>query len=297
MIASVPSSSVPPLLAAQWVDDILKSLTTLRDSAIDMLPKLLGALILFVAGYLIAVVVRRFVTGLLGRIGVNALSDRIGIGDILLRANIRTPVSVMVGKAFFWVLVLMFLITAVDSLGMPQFSEPLHGLVAFLPKAVTALIIFTVGFLVSDLVRGVTLQRGRRLGLEYAEPLSNLIYGFLFILVAIVAVGTLGVDTTLIRHTVEIFLLAGALAIALALGLGMRPLAQNIVSGVYARDLYRPGTMVRLKDGDEEVEVVSVGPVLTRFTRKNGETIMMPNSHLVTEVIASRPRPPLPESE
>ena len=53
------------------------------------------------------------------------------------------------------------------------------------------------------------------------------------VLVLTIAISTLGVDTTLIRHTVEILLLGAAIATALALGLGMRPLAQNIVSGVF----------------------------------------------------------------
>jgi small-conductance mechanosensitive channel len=280
----------PTIIAAipTWLQPVTDALMEMWKNAAELIPKMLTAIIVFAVGLLISKAVRKAVSTALDKFGIDALCEKIGISDMLQRASIKAPVSQVVGKAVFYILILMFLITATDSLGMPQFSEPLHGLIKFLPKVVTALIIFMVGFLISDLIRGVALTKAQRMGLEYADSLSNLIYGFLFVMVATIAISTLGVDTTLIRHTVEILLICGAVAIALALGLGMRPLAQNIVSGVYARELYKPGMIVSMKDKGIEAEVLSVGPVLTKLTKNNGEIIMIPNVTMVSEIIEAK---------
>ena len=108
-------------------------------------------------------------------------------------------------------------------------------------------------------------------------------------MVLTIAISTLGVDTTLIRHTVEILLLGAAIATALALGLGMRPLAQNIVSGVYARDLYPVGTKIKFKDNDSlSGKVLSVGPVTTQLENAEGDRLNIPNSSLVSGIVESK---------
>ena len=276
--------------AANWLDDVWKSLDKMRVDAIEFLPKFLSALILFVVGVVIAVLISKFIKTLLGKSGADALCDRMGVTQMFQRANVNAPLSAIVGKALFWILILMFLMSAAESLGLPQISEPLRGLVAFLPKVITALIIAMVGMVISDLARGVVAGGAQRVGLDYANALANLLYAFIMIVVLTIAVGTLGVDTTLIRHTVEIMLLAGALAVALALGLGMRPLAQNIVAGVYARDLYPVGTLVSLPEkGVESAKVTAVGPVATRLQGTDGAQFVVPNSSLVGEIVSAKP--------
>ena len=117
-------------------------------------------------------------------------------------------------------------------------------------------------------------------------------------MVLTIAISTLGVDTTLIRHTVEILLLGAAIATALALGLGMRPLAQNIVSGVYARDLYPVGTIIKFKDNDSlSGKVLSVGPVTTQLENDEGDHLNIPNSSLMSGIVESKSKILIEEDE
>ena len=184
---------------------------------------------------------------------------------------------------------IMFLSSSAGSLGLPQISEPLNGLVSFLPRVITAIIISVAGFVIGDLVRGFVVNGASRVGLDYAGALANLVYAFILVLVLTIAISTLGVDTTLIRHTVEILLLGAAIATALALGLGMRPLAQNIVSGVYARDLYPVGTIIKFKDNDSlSGKVLSVGPVTTQLENDEGDRLNIPNSSLMSGIVESK---------
>ncbi|MGY8640875.1 MAG: mechanosensitive ion channel domain-containing protein [Verrucomicrobiales bacterium] len=74
-----------------------------------------------------------------------------------------------------------------------------------------------------------------------------------------------------------------AIAIALAMGLGLRPIARNVVSGVYARDSFPPGSLLEIRD--TTATVVEVGPVSTRLENEYGEYFVIPNSHMVKPLL------------
>ena len=81
------------------------------------------------------------------------------------------------------------------------------------------------------------------------------------------------------------FLISGALgvAIALALGLGTRDVAGNIIAGVYARDLYEPGVTIRFGDVSGTVLQVTSTSVVVRVNKD--KTITVPNSRLIDEQV------------
>ena len=290
-------SSIASSESESWGSELIQQFSDMGNELLAFIPKLLIALILLLVGYIISHIVAKTARFLLEKFGGllkenlanNPLIERSGISGIFLRANDSTPFSIIVSKALFWILMIMFLSSSAGSLGLPQISEPLNGLVSFLPRVITAIIISVAGFVIGDLVRGFVTNGATRVGLDYARALANLVYAFILVLVLTIAISTLGVDTTLIRHTVEILLLGGAIATALALGLGMRPLAQNIVSGVYARDLYPVGTSIRFKDQDSlSGKVVAVGPVTTQLENANGDLLNIPNSSLMSGIVESK---------
>ena len=300
VIAQLQDSNKSSIASSEnesWGSELIQQFSNMGNELLAFIPKLLIALILLLVGYIISFIVAKAARFLLEKFGGllkenlanNPLIERSGISGIFLRANDSAPFSIIVSKALFWILMIMFLSSSAGSLGLPQISEPLNGLVSFLPRVITAIIISVAGFVIGDLVRGFVTNGATRVGLDYARALANLVYAFILVLVLTIAISTLGVDTTLIRHTVEILLLGGAVATALALGLGMRPLAQNIVSGVYARDLYPVGTSIRFKDRDSlSGKVVAVGPVTTQLENANGDHLNIPNSSLMSGIVESK---------
>ena len=300
VIAQLQDSNKSSIASSEnesWGSELIQQFSNMGNELLAFIPKLLIALILLLVGYIISHIVAKAARFLLEKFGGllkenlanNHLIERSGISGIFLRANDSAPFSIIVSKTLFWILMIMFLSSSAGSHGLPQISEPLNGLVSFLPRVITAIIISVAGFVIGDLVRGFVTNGATRVGLDYARALANLVYAFILVLVLTIAISTLGVDTTLIRHTVEILLLGGAIATALALGLGMRPLAQNIVSGVYARDLYPVGTSIRFKDQDSlSGKVVAVGPVTTQLENANGDHLNIPNSSLMLGIVESK---------
>ena len=100
------------------------------------------------------------------------------------------------------------------------------------------------------------------------------------------ALNQLGIETELLNASVKILLSGVALALSICLGLGLKGLACNIVSGVYARDLYQVGTQIEYQD--ELVRVAGVGPVTTKLQRADGGFILVPNESLLNQSVKGR---------
>ena len=254
-------------------------------SGTNLLPKLIGALIILVIGWIVAKVIQKIIEVVGKKIGLDTLAEKQGLERMLSSAGLKGGFTVVASKAVYFAILLYFAKTAADYTALPMLKDPVNGIVNLLPKFITATLIAAVGYFVADLVRNLTRKSCERLDLDYGNTLSHLLFAFIMVLVLIIAVGELGVDTKLIHDTVVIILAGIALAIGLALGLGLRPLAHAIVSGVYARDLFKPGATLEM-DG-RVLKVASVGPLNTRL-EDNGSFIVISNSSLISEKVQGR---------
>jgi len=63
-------------------------------------------------------------------------------------------------------------------------------------------------------------------------------------------------------------------------------LANQIISGVYARDIYQVGTEIEYDN--EPAKVAGVGPVTTKLQRQDGGFIMVPNHELVSKSVRGK---------
>ncbi|MEM7387961.1 MAG: hypothetical protein AAF514_23750, partial [Verrucomicrobiota bacterium] len=226
------------------LDVVQTSMEKLLQQFTDFLPGLIGALIVMILGVIVASLVRRILELILGKVGVNGLAERVGLQEMLGGFGLTAPFTKIVGKVVFWLLFLMFLMSAVESLGLQNLSQTLENLINYLPRLLSGILFAIVGLLIAQFVKGAIHANAQRVGLDYAGALSNVVYGFLVVVTFTLAIGQMNIETELLSKAIQICLGATALALAIAMGLGLQIVARNIVSGVYARDMFRPGTMI-----------------------------------------------------
>ena len=276
--------------AAGFLDHVLEKLRTafleMGDDAINALPSLVIAIILLFIGFVAAKVIRGVLTATFKRIKLDDAFEKMGLTEIFSKIGMKAGPSVVIPKILYWLILLTFVKVAADAAGIAPISALLDQIMAFLPKVMTASIILLVGFIVADLIQNAVFTSLEAMGLEYAGSLSRILFGFVFILVLTVAFSQLGIETELLNNSVKILLGGLALALALALGLGLKNLAGQIVSGVYAKDLYKIGTEIHYEG--EPAKVSGVGPVTTKLVRDDGSFIIIPNSTLVGEIVRGR---------
>ncbi|OHA76019.1 MAG: hypothetical protein A3I38_01635, partial [Candidatus Wildermuthbacteria bacterium RIFCSPLOWO2_02_FULL_47_10] len=138
-----------------WYSVTLSALQRLWEGLINFIPQFIGALVIFGVGWIIAVGVSRLVSELLKRVNFNQLFDRGGWKEALEKAEIKVDASDFVGAIFKWVLVIVFLLAAVDILGFRQFAVFLQNILGYLPNVIVAVLIFAVTVVVVDIVEKI----------------------------------------------------------------------------------------------------------------------------------------------
>ena len=264
-------------------DIFVNLLSQIWERIVAFVPNFFTALVILLVGYIISKIVMKVTSSLLGKIGFDKLCEKVGLTSGVESAGIVLQPSKIIGKIVFWLIMLTFMVSGAETLGLDKVSQAMDAFVSYLPKVLSAAIIAFIGVLVAQFIRDLIHSASESIGIEYGKALSNLAYGALMVIILILAIGQLEIETTLLNRVVEIVLMAMGIAIALSLGLGGRNVAGNIVSGVYIREMFEGGESVDV-DG-ERGTLEEIGTVATRIRKENGETVQVSNSRLIASKI------------
>ncbi len=263
-------------------DTLMSGVNALWARILDFLPDLLAAILILAVGYLASRLLAAAIERVTRVAGLDRFSEANGIGTVLVGTGISDPMSRILGRSAFWILMLVFVVNAIDRIGLPQVSSTLNAFVMYLPKVVGAAFILMVGLFIARVVRGVLEGTAETMGIEFAGPLSTSAYVLLVIIAASLAIGQLELETEILYDVISITLMSAGAAAAIAFGLGSKEVAANVLAGTYVREMFREGDRIRI--GELEGEVKSVGPVKTIVTNEHGE-ISIANAELVRATV------------
>jgi len=268
-------------------------LDELREVIVDILnalPDIINGLILLLVGYLFASAVRFVLRFVLPRLGFDALMEQIGIADGLRRIGIRTPLSRLMAQVIFVILLLSFTVTATRLMGLHAIATVLEQILVYLPNAVAALIVFLIGGTGAAYAGELVGNSAAGGGLSYARTLGQIVQILIMLFVIVLALGALGVDTSVLVTVLTIMMAAFGLALSLALGLGAQRLVLNILAGHYVREQLAVGQQI---DHDGVRGAVSeIGSVYTVLTTADGR-LLIPHRLLVEGPVRAGGRPPM----
>jgi hypothetical protein len=200
--------------------------------------------------------------------------------------NVAGPVGMFV----FWTFVAGGIIVAVAQ-GSPETLKPLPAkVIAYMPKALVAGVLLIVGNVVGQLAsltvgRAMLKATGKKGGV-----VEKLVRTAIMALFGLMAVGQLGVNTTIVNMLVAALVFGAALAGALLIGLGGREMARHLTAGRYLRAVVAPGAVVEA--GDVSGEVVALHPASLEIRIADGTSVHVPNASVLgtnLRVIAPAP--------
>src|SRR5262245_59157533 len=96
-------------------DALVQSWNHFATAFVLFVPRLVAATIIFVGGFVVALLVRRVVQRFLEWMQFDRLTLRSGASELLRTAEMPTA-DVLIGKIFFWIVWLGFIVSAVDTL-------------------------------------------------------------------------------------------------------------------------------------------------------------------------------------
>ena len=134
------------------------------------LPKLVGAIVVFVVGWFIARIIRRVLHKVLTRLKVDALVDRSGLGGPLEQAGYADS-GLLLATLVYWGVMLIVLQLTFDTLDITEVNDLLDDVVAYIPRLFVAIIILFIVGALANWLRG--LLSGMTADYEWGSLATN----------------------------------------------------------------------------------------------------------------------------
>ena len=199
------------------VDTIREEIASIIGDAIGFIPDLFVLVVLLVLGYLLGTLVGRVVE----RVGRRVRLDEKIKGTLLgaLFAEDEGSVSGAFALVAKWYIVLLALFAAAEHLGFTFLTDWLDRLLAYVPALIAGVLIIVVGVFVADRIGEVVRRSAGAEELGLSNALAGGTKAFLYFVVVVLGLATMGVDVTILETFALAF--AGALGLALALAIGI----------------------------------------------------------------------------
>lgn len=199
------------------------------DGIVAIVPNLIGAVVIFIAGLFVAEALGRLVAKASKKLYMDQAVSTTGLKGILEKIGFRMEISQALGLLVTWFLYAIALIAAADILRLSQISEFLRSVVLYIPNVIIAVVILVVGTVVSNFIHTLVRETSVAAKLDSAELLANAAKYAILIFTFMAALIQLGVATSLIQILFTGLVFMIALAGGVAFGLGGKDRAKEIL--------------------------------------------------------------------
>ncbi len=215
-----------------WGSAIATSLIDLWLRFMNFLPTLMGSILVFLLGVIIASVLGKVIERMIRTMRVDSAIERLSLAEKLREHGIDTTLSRFFGQLVKWFLIVVFLMAATDILGLKQVTTFLNSVLLYLPNIIVATIILAIAFLLGGLVYTIVRSSTKAAGVISATLLATLIRWAVIVFGLLAALLQLGIAVSLVNTIFIGMVAAFSLAIGLAFGLGGRDEAAQILKKI-----------------------------------------------------------------
>ncbi|MEX2571471.1 MAG: hypothetical protein WD737_09190 [Gemmatimonadota bacterium] len=178
----------------------------------------------------------------------------------------------MLGALVFWGVLLFFLATAANALGLAVLSSVVDSLSLFVPRVFAAVLILVIGLVTGNLARSAVTAATARAGTAIGPGLGQVVRIAIIIAALLIAVAELGIDIALLTAVFSVAVAALLGGFALAFGLGARTAVSNIIGSHYVRQMFEVGQTARI--GDAEGTIVELTATAVVLEAPEGRVIV-----------------------
>jgi small-conductance mechanosensitive channel len=256
--------------AASWSAAVRDAAAALTDRVVGLLPDVVGAVLIVLAGWavgrLLSAVLRRLLARAVDRLQGSRLlggEDRLGW---------RRALPGLIGGLTFWTVMAVAVVAAADTLGLVLVGELLANLARLLPQVLAGVLVVFVGVVFAELAQGAVANAAGAAGVPYAGALARAVQISVVVVALVMGAHQAGIDSTFLMIALPVALgtlLGGA---ALAFGLGSRTAVSNVIASHQLSRLHEVGERVRIAGVEGMIEQVT--PTAVVLEADNGRIVV-----------------------
>lgn len=219
------------MVLQEWGDAIIASLQQVFSSVVSFVPLLIGAIVVFIIGWIIALAFGKVVEQIVRALRVDILLQKLEFEKAVERAGWHLNAGAFLGGLVKWFLIVVFLLASINILGLQDVSNFLRDVLLYIPNVVVAALILIIAALLADV--GENIVRGSVEAAGYKGALVGVVTRYaIWVFAFIAALTQLGVAVSLIQTIVTGLVGAVALAVGLSFGLGGKDVAAELISKI-----------------------------------------------------------------
>jgi hypothetical protein len=243
------------------IEDLNKIVLDLKDGLLNLIPKIIIALIVLGIGYLVARLIKYLVIRLVNYIGqlINQRYKNINLGQA----------ATFIGTAFLWIILFSTFLLISDILGLTVVTTGIESILRYIPNILAAILILVASNVIGKLLSELITTFSARVGFPYGATLGKITRSLILLTAIIIVIDQIGIEVTFLINLINIILAASLFGAAIAFGLGARTSIGNILAAFYVRKFYKEGDHVKI--GEIEGRITKIEATFVSLDAEAGQ--------------------------
>jgi hypothetical protein len=253
-----------------WSDTFAETFLTQARTAVEYLPSLFAAILVLIAGWIVA----RLLRGALRKLALvaNGYLERNFTSGPLAGARVSSLVATLLGEAVFWVIVLISVTVATRVAGFSTITVWLDRITTHLPNLVAGIAIVIIGYFLSVYAREELASRMQVARFKRSMDWARLFQLLVFSVALIVGLDQVGLEVTLIAALIVVCVATVLIGMLVAFAIGARTYVSNVIGVHAARGQLTAGMRIRING--VEGEILELTPTQVALNTDDGKVLV-----------------------
>jgi small-conductance mechanosensitive channel len=217
-----------------WADVLSQSFQNISYGLMAFIPNLIVAIVIFIVGWLIGVGLGRVVKQIIDALRVDSALRPTGIENVLSRAGFELSSGKFLGFLVKWFFIVVFLVASLDVLHLTTVNLFISDVVlGYLPQVIVAVLILFVAALVAEAAERLIAGSARAASVQSAGFIGKVARYAIWIFAILAALDQLNVAPAFMQTLFTGVIIAVALAVGLAFGLGGQKTAERYLEHLH----------------------------------------------------------------
>jgi hypothetical protein len=195
----------------------------------SFLGDLIVALIIFIAGWIVAALVAKAIHQLIRATKVDVALERAGFAALVRRTGHSLDVGALLAGLVRWFVIIIFAFVSFDFIGLTAVNVFLESILLYIPSVIIAVLIIVASVLVADFLQKVVVGSARVANIKSAEFLGTITRWAILVFAAFAVLTQLNIAASLFGTIFTGIVIALSVAFGLAFGLGGQDAARAII--------------------------------------------------------------------
>jgi mechanosensitive ion channel-like protein len=221
------------MIVSQSAGAVQGSLGDLWFVVLQYVPMLIAAIIVFIVGWIVGVILYRIIVELVKVLRIDDVMKSAGLNEAAKDVGFKLDTGRFLGTLVMWFVILGFLGASLQILGLTTVTIVLEQVVLlYLPHVIIAVLILILAAVVAEVVRKLVAGSARAAGSRHGNFAGTVAKWAIWIFAIMTVLTQLGIGADFINTLFTGFVIAMAIAVGIAFGLGGKDAAARAIEHI-----------------------------------------------------------------